>query len=123
MANLFFIPQYIISGENALKMSMEYLHAFGKKALIVTDEVMVQLGNVKKLTDELDKIEASYIIYSGINCEPTHSMIDEGVGIYKKEGCDFLIGIGGGSPLDALKAIGAVVTNGGSITEYRGNKI
>jgi alcohol dehydrogenase class IV len=123
MANLFFIPQYIITGENALKMSMEYLKTFGKKALIVTDDVMVKLNNVKKLTDELDQIQVSYIIYSGINCEPTHTMIDEGVEIYKREGCDFLIGIGGGSPLDAMKAIGAVVTNGGSITEYMGKKI
>ncbi len=123
MANLFFTPQYIISGENALKMSMEYLKTFGDKALIVTDDIMVKLDNVKKLTDALDEIQVSYIIYSGINCEPTHDLIDKGVEIYKQEGCDFLIGIGGGSPLDAMKAIGAVVANGGSITEYMGKKI
>ncbi len=123
MANLFFIPQYIISGENALKMSTEYLKSFGKKALVVTDEIMVKLGNVKKLTDALDEIEVSYVIYADINSEPTHTMIDDGVDLYKKEGCDFLIGIGGGSPLDSMKAIGAVVANGGSITEYMGKKI
>ena len=50
-------------------------------------------------------------------------MIDEGVDIYKKEKCEFLIGIGGGSPMDSMKAIGAVVTNGGSITEYMGKVI
>ncbi len=123
MANLFFVPQYIISGENALKMSAEYFKAFGRKALIVTDDVMVKLGNVNKLTDILDEIQVSYVIYSGINSEPTHTMIDEGVEIYKKEGCDFLIGIGGGSPIDSMKAIGAVAANGGSITEYMGKKI
>lgn len=123
MANLFFVPQYIISGENALKMSAEYFKAFGRKALIVTDNIMVKLGNVKKLTDILEEIHISYVIYSGINSEPTHTMIDEGVDIYKKEGCDFLIGIGGGSPIDAMKAIGAVAANGGSITEYMGKRI
>ena len=123
MANLFFIPEYIISGENALKMSTEYMKSFGKKALIVTDQMMVQLGNVKKLTDALDEIGVLYIIYSGINCEPTHTMIDEGVEIYKKEECNFLIGIGGGSPIDSMKAIGAVVSNGGSICDYMGKKI
>lgn len=123
MANLFFIPEYIITGEDALKMSTEYMKSFGKKALIVTDNMMVQLGNVKRLSDALDEIGVSYIIYSGINCEPTHSMIDEGVEIFKKEECDFLIGIGGGSPLDSMKAIGAVVTNGGSICDYMGKKI
>lgn len=123
MANLFFIPQYIISGEDALKMSMEQLKAFGRKALIVTDEVMVKLGNVKKLTEQLDGIQIAYVVYSGIYCEPTHRMIDEGVVIYNKENCDFLIGIGGGSPLDATKAIGAVAANGGSICDYMGKKI
>jgi alcohol dehydrogenase class IV len=123
MANLFFVPQNIITGENAVQMSMQYIRAFGKKALIVTDDAMVSLGNVKKLTDELDKIGTEYAIYSGINSEPAHSMIDEGVGIYKDKGCDFLIGIGGGSPMDSMKAIAAVAANGGSITEYRGKKL
>lgn len=123
MANLFSIPQYIISGENALQMSGQHISAFGKKALIVTDDVMVKLGNVQKLTDTLDEIKVNYVIYSGVNSEPTHSMIDEGVEIYKKENCDFLIGIGGGSPMDAMKAIGAVVTNGGSICDYMGKVI
>jgi alcohol dehydrogenase class IV len=123
MANLFSIPQYIFSGENALQMSGQHIKSYGKKALIVTDDMMVKLGNVQKLTDTLDEIGVSYVIYSGINSEPTHSMIDEGVDIYKKEKCEFLIGIGGGSPMDSMKAIGAVVTNGGSITEYMGKVI
>lgn len=123
MANLFSIPQYIFSGENALQMSGQHIKSYGKKALIVTDDIMVKLGNVGKLTDTLNDIGVSYVIYSGINSEPTHSMIDEGVDIYKKEKCEFLIGIGGGSPMDSMKAIGAVVTNGGSICDYMGKVI
>lgn len=123
MANLFFIPQNIISGENAIQMSVDYMDAYGEKPLIVTDEAMIKFGNVQKLTDELDKIGKKYVVFPGINTEPTHTMIDEGVKIYNEEGCDFLIGIGGGSPMDAMKAIGAVATNGGSITEYMGKVI
>ena len=96
---------------------------YGKKALIVTDDMMVQLGNVGKLTDVLDRNKIEYVIYSKVNSEPTHSMVDTGVEIYKNEGCEFLIGLGGGSPMDTAKAIGAVVANGGSITEYMGKKI
>ncbi|MEG2198917.1 MAG: iron-containing alcohol dehydrogenase, partial [Anaerovorax sp.] len=123
MANLFSIPRYIVSGENAMQMSTQHIVSFGKKALIVTDEIMVKLGNVKKLTDALDSVNVKYVVYPGINSEPTHTMIDEGVSIYKNEGCDFLIGIGGGSPIDSMKAIGAVFANGGSITEYQGKII
>ncbi len=123
MANLFSIPQVIISGEKALQMSGQHLKGYGKKALIVTDDMMVQLSNVKKLTDELDEINVSYVIYSDVNTEPTHSMVDQGVKIYKKEKCEFIIGIGGGSPMDTMKAIGAVVTNGGNICDYVGKLI
>lgn len=123
MANLFFIPQYIISGENALQMAMEHLRAFGDKALVVTDKAMVDLGNLKKLTDALEQAGSKYYVYADINAEPTHTMIDRGVELYKSEGCDFLIALGGGSPIDAMKAIGAVVANGGSICDYMGKKI
>lgn len=123
MANLFSIPKYIITGENAVQKSMDYIKTFGKKALIVTDDKMVRLGNVEKLTDELEKNGVQYFIYSEINCEPTNTMIDQGVEIYKKEQYDFVIGIGGGSPLDAMKAIGAVFANGGKVTEYIGKRI
>src|SRR5690554_7070400 len=108
MANLFYTPQYIIAGENALDMGKEYLKQFGKKALIVTDEMMVKLGNVEKLTDALDKVDVSYEIYPGINSEPDNKMIEVGAEIYKSNNCDFLIGLGGGSPIDSMKAIGVI---------------
>lgn len=116
-------PKEIITGENAVKRSMEYIQRMGKKCIIVTDDFMVKLGNTTKLTEELEKIGINYVVYSKINSEPTHQMIDEGVDLYKKEGCDFLIALGGGSPLDSMKAIGAVVTNGGRITEYMGKAL
>ena len=122
MANLFFIPQYVISGENAMKTSMDHLVTFGEKALVVTDNAMVSLGNVKKLTDALEAAEIKFLVYDEINTEPTHTMIDKGVGLYTTEGCDFLIALGGGSPIDAMKAIGAVVANGGVICDYMGKR-
>ena len=123
MANLFLVPNFVVSGEGALKLGIEQLTGVGKKALVVTDKSMVDLGNVKKLTDELDAQGIVYHIYPEINTEPTHTMIDIGVDLYRSENCDFLIAIGGGSPLDAMKAIGVVLTNGGSIREYFGKKL
>ena len=123
MANIFFVPQFIITGENAVQLSIPHIRTFGKRALIVTDDTMVKFGNVKKLTDELAKNDILYKVYSAVNSEPTHTMIDEGVKIFNQGGFDFLIGIGGGSPMDAMKAIGAVASNGGSITQYKGKVI
>lgn len=123
MANVFFTPHYIITGENALDLSKTYLTQMGKKALIVTDDFMVQFGNVKKVTDVLDSVQIDYSVYSKINGEPSDTMIDAGVEIYRDERCDFLIGVGGGSPIDSMKAIGAVLANGGNICDYYGKVI
>lgn len=119
----FLMPGKVVYGENALENAKPLLRDFGKKALIVTDRFMVRFGNVKLVSDILDSLEIKYSIYDNINSEPTDIMIDKGIEQYRKENCDFLIAIGGGSPIDAMKAIGAVATNGGEIDDYYGKII
>lgn len=123
MANLFATPNLIFAGEGALELSADTITSLGKKALIVTDNMMVKLGNVKKVTDILDNKSIEYTIYSEINSEPCDFMIEKGTEIYKNENCDFMIAVGGGSPIDSMKAIGAVVSNGSSINDFMGKKI
>ena len=123
MASVFLIPPYIVSGENALKASMDKIKSYGKKAFIVTDKNMVDLGYIKKLTAELDQVGISYFIFPDINCEPNHKMIESGLALYQGEKCDFLIALGGGSPIDSMKAIAAVHANGGSICDYVGRAL
>lgn len=123
LANLFLTPQKIITGINSLDKSGSYIRELGKKALIVTDAVMVGTGNVKKLTDVLDKHEVNYELFSEINNEPTDEMVYQGVILYTQANCDFLIALGGGSPIDAMKAIGAMTTNQGQLNEYMGKEI
>lgn len=123
MANQFIMPKRIISGENALNESKAYLKSFGKRVLIVTDKVMTDLGNVKVLTEVLDGENIEHVLYNEINSEPTDTMIEKGVKLYKENQCDFLIGLGGGSPIDSTKAIGAMITNEGKISDYMGREI
>lgn len=120
MANLFQIPKKIIAGKGALQLSKKFLSTFGKKVLIVTDDLMIKLGNVKELQNVLEEIGVNYVVYSGVNGEPTDKMVEEGLNIYRKNECEFLIAIGGGSPIDTMKAIGAMITNSGNIREYNG---
>lgn len=123
MGNQFIMPGKVVYGEGALENAKELISGLGKKALIVTDEFMVRLGNVKLVTAILDELGIAHYIFDGVNAEPTDIIIDKGLSFYKAEDCDFLIAIGGGSPIDAMKAIGAVVTNGGSINDYYGKII
>ncbi len=123
MGNHFVMPKRLYYGEGALENASDTLAAFGKKALIVTDPVMVQLGNVKHVTDVLDTKGVEFAVFDRITGEPTDKMIEEGLSVYKNENCDFLIAIGGGSPIDAMKAIGAVSVGDKSIDDYMGKTI
>lgn len=123
MGNQFIMPSKVIYGENALKNAKPLFCTLGKKALIVTDKFMVRLGNVRLVTEILDELGIGYVIFDGVNSEPTDVIINAGLYEYMKNSCDFLIAVGGGSPIDAMKAIGAVASNGGSINDYMGKEI
>lgn len=123
MARDFIMPGEIITGEGALDMAQSKLETFGTKALIVTDQVMIDLGNAAKVEKILSNQSIPYVIYGKIAGEPTDVMIESGLQLYKEENCDFIIGLGGGSPIDSMKAIGALATNGGKITDYMGKVI
>ncbi|MBP2638599.1 MAG: alcohol dehydrogenase [Firmicutes bacterium] len=123
MANLFLSPHKIITGKNALESAGALVKKLGSKALIVTDKVMVSTGNVTKLTKILSDNDIKYEVLDAINSEPTDEMVYQGVKMYGQTNCEFLIAIGGGSPIDAMKAIGAMTTNSGSLSSYMGKEL
>ncbi len=123
MAKEFIVPGQIITGAGALTMAESTLAQFGRKAMIVTDKVMVELGNCAKVETALKNQGIAYSVYSEIAGEPTDIMIENGLKQYREEGCDFLIALGGGSPIDSMKAIGSLVKNGGNISDYMGKII
>ena len=123
MGKEFIMPGKIISGSGALEDACGYMNRLGTHALVVTDTVMVKLGNLDKVTAVLDKAGVSYSVYDGIGGEPTDKMIETGLVAYKENGCDFLIALGGGSPIDSMKAIAALTVNHGKLSEYMGKEI
>lgn len=95
-----------------------YLNA--TKPLLVTDKGIVHTGILKQITDILDEAAMEYAIYDETVPNPTDLNVAAGVELYKKEECDSLISIGGGSSHDCCKGIGLVVSNGGKIHDYEG---
>ena len=98
MADTFIAPGRIISGRRALDMAADAVAKLGKKALVVTDDIMRQLGNLDKVTDMLMKAGVSYAVFTGVSGEPDDRMIQAGVAVYREENCDFLVGLGGREP-------------------------
>jgi len=116
----FLEPSTIIYGENSLEKATNKIKRLGRKALLVSDKVMTEIGNVKKVTDILEKQKIKSILYNEVNAEPEDNFVRRGAEIYQNNSCDFLIALGGGSPIDTAKAIGAIVTNSGEIADYMG---
>lgn len=123
MAAQFTLPGRTIIGENALENSENAIKGLGKKAFIVTGKIVTKMGTVSMLTCYLDRWNIDYHVFNDITGEPTDEMVLAGVKAYEESGCDFLIGIGGGSPLDSAKAIGAMTTLKGNIADYMGAEL
>lgn len=119
----FVIPNHTVVGTNVLGEAAPLLKKMGNKAFIVTGRHVAVSDMMKQLTALLDENGIGCVIFDGITGEPTDTMIEKGVEMLKSSGCDFIIGIGGGSPLDSAKAIAAMAVNEGSIADYNGKKI
>ncbi len=119
----FVIPNHTVVGTNVLDEAAPLLKEMGNKAFIVTGKHVAVSDMMKQLTALLDKNGIGYVIFDGITGEPTDTMIENGVEMLKTSACDFIIGIGGGSPLDSAKAIAAMAVNEGSIADYNGKEI
>lgn len=120
MARLFLTPARIVTGEGALGAAMDTLAKLGTRAFVVTDPTMVKLGNCKVLTDALEGAGIAFEVFDRITGEPSDTMIEAGIAAYKASDCDMFIGLGGGSPIDAAKAIALMAATGGDIDEQMG---
>ena len=117
----FFMPSVNLMGLHSLKDAGKDIKALGfKKALIVTDEVLVNIGLVKKLEAVLAENGVEFIVYDGTKPNPTCTNVKDGLSLLKENNCDFVVSFGGGSPHDCAKGIALVATNGGEIKDYEG---
>ena len=119
----FVIPNHTVVGTNVLGEAAPLLKKMGNKAFIVTGRHVAVSDMMKQFTALLNENGIGCVIFDGITGEPTDTMIENGVEMLKSSGCDFIIGIGGGSPLDSAKAIAAMAVNEGSIADYNGKEI
>lgn len=114
-------PAHTIIGKGCIQEIPRHIDVIaGKKALVVSDEGLKRIGTVKKVLDVLERAGKPYALYTGVKPNPTVSIVNEAKAVYDREGCDYLIGIGGGSPLDVSKAISILANNGGKVEDYNG---
>ncbi len=122
--NQFKTTALIANGPGAAKEAGSFAKGLGKKALIVTDSHLMEIGLLKDVKNSLEVAGVSFEIFDDVVTEPILEYTDEGLKMYQKIKADFLIAVGGGSPMDTAKAISALAMNPGKMSDFEGpNKI
>lgn len=116
----FYAPGKIIFGPGGLSQVGTEAKRLGSKALVVVGRsAMRKSGTLDRLTHLINDNQLEYIIYENIPSDPTVETVDTGTSLARKESCNLIIALGGGSVLDTGKAISGMVTNEGSVADYQ----
>lgn len=117
----FFIPSVTLIGLGAHKEIPAKIKALGgTKPLLVTDKGITKVGLTEKIVKLLKDAKMDCVVYDETIPNPTDKNVHDGVEVYKKNKCDSLITLGGGSSHDCGKGVGFVVSNGGKIHDFEG---
>lgn len=117
----FSIPQNIIVGAGTLAKLPECAKKMGgTHAMILSGPTLKKMGVVDKAADSLKAAGIAADIFTDIEANPSVTTVEKATESYLASGADFLVALGGGSPMDVAKAVGVVAKYGGSITEYEG---
>lgn len=119
----FDIPTRLFFGSGSLaKLHEEELP--GKKALLVISggKSMRTYGYLDRVIVELREGGADSVIFDQVKPNPTLTNVMDGAAMARKEGCDFIVGLGGGSSMDCAKAIAIAATNEGDFWDYQRGK-
>lgn len=117
----FSVPQNIIVGRGSLAKLPEVAEkSGGKKAFIISGPHLNKMGIVQSCVDAMKAKGIESSVFTETEGNPSVETVDKASAAYKESGADFIVALGGGSPMDVAKAVGVVARYGGSITEYEG---
>lgn len=116
----FSVPE-ILFGEGSLRYAALCAQRLGgEKIFLVSDPGIEKAGWVEKLTDQLGREGLDWAYFNTVVANPRDVHVTDGARQYHEAGCDVVMAIGGGSPMDAAKGIAMVASNGGRVQDYEG---
>ncbi|ABA89744.1 iron-containing alcohol dehydrogenase [Syntrophotalea carbinolica DSM 2380] len=114
-------PSTVHFGEEAADNTGPEAKRLGaRKALLMTDKVLAEVGAIDPVVKSLHDSGVEVVVFDGVNSEPDLSHVKTGLQMLKEEQCDCIVACGGGSPIDAAKAVSIMATNPGKIEDYMG---
>ena len=115
------VPTAIEFGSGSVKNLATYVKQLnGSKVLLVGDPGVLHAGIIAKLEEPLQTGHIPYVTFTDVGMEATIESVDSGVELARTEGCDIVVGVGGGSALDTAKSIGILIKNQGDIRDFIG---
>jgi len=109
------VPTRLIHGPGALAHLSQTLSELGvTRPMLVTDPGVAAAGLADRTLEHLENA----VVFDEVRPNPDIELVDRGAALYREEGCDGLVGLGGGSSMDTAKSIGVVAEHGGSILDY-----
>lgn len=116
----FVAPEFVI-GSDARRLAGRYAkNISANHVFIVTGPNIIQAGWVKDVTESLDVEGIPYTLFSDVTPNPRDYNVMNGAELYMQSGCDAIVAVGGGSPIDCAKGIGIVVSNNKEILAFEG---
>jgi alcohol dehydrogenase len=111
----------IVFGGGSFDTLTEHIRELkGARPMIVLDRNLAEAGFRDRISDLFKKEKLKFTLFDRAEAEPPLGLADEGAGIARKEKCDIVVGIGGGSAMDVAKAIAVLAANRGKAVDYLG---
>jgi len=118
---VFHVPTRVIFGSGTVQATGREVAALGgTAALLVTDRGVIGAGLLDGVRASLAAADVSATLFDAVEPNPSIGTVDAALAAYQSGGCDAIVAVGGGSPMDVAKAVGILATNGGTIAAYEG---
>jgi alcohol dehydrogenase class IV len=114
------IPVTFVGADAARELCESIAQSGAGRVLVVSDAVLSELGLVRRITDALQAAGLASSVYDGVEPDPTYEHVEAGLARLEADGCDAVLALGGGSPMDAAKVIAASACNGGDARKLEG---
>ena len=107
----FFEPPKLFFGRNSLLENGDLIKSLGKRAIIATGKSSSRNGSLDDLKRVLSGLGVEYEVYDRVGENPSFEMLRDARKLFENEDVDFIVGLGGGSPMDFAKALGVLLAN------------
>ncbi len=115
----FYIPTRLIFGAGALEKLSKWANLGNKALVVVSNGKSTKVnGYLDRTTAQLEKAGVKWALFDEIEPNPLKATVERGALAARENGCDFIVALGGGSVMDASKAIASMATNDGDLWDY-----